>query len=488
MALRQLLWLAPQAELFQPRRRSLPGWQLQRLNLDRNPANETLDLTPPRVGVMDLSLIDLCQLHFLHDWIEQLHPTEWIALLREPPAVGSAAASLVAQYCACYLTLPYDEDSLRQSLTQLEDMATIKHQVAARARVNGGIDMLDGISSAINLARSQLAHYARTREPVLILGASGTGKEQAAQFIHDNSVVRRGPFVVVHCAALPETLTQSELFGHEKGAFTSAVSRRIGRIEAAQQGTLLLDGIDELLPQQQSSLLRFLQEGVIERLGSQQVQRVDARVISTSSSAPETLIEQGRLRPDLYYRLSVLQVTLPLLRERMEDLILLARQILTLTMKDRPGRPKTLSKEAMAAIMTYSWPGNVRELQNCLNRAALLSSATVIQPGDLGLARPPGEPAEVSRFSLQQFRAEAEQRAACHALAVSNHNLSAAARLLNISRLSLYRLIAKYGLERNAAPNFAPNTPAPMQEGSNRGRTAKPLTRMPHKSNNLHTG
>ena len=449
MAKRQLLWLASHAGHYKPGVRLTQSWDISSVQFDCNPNRDTPSFPFPRVGLLDLSMPDPLDLDRLHEWIRYLHPAYWVGILRESPIPGSISSHLIGSYCFDFHTLPCDEDRLHNCLGHLWGMAELKERTASSGLQFSTVNLLDGHSLAMTCTRSLLLRYAHTQEPVLILGQSGTGKESAARFIHDNSSACQGPFVAVHCAALPESLTQSELFGHEKGAFTSAVTQRIGRIEAAEGGTLLLDGIDELLPQQQSVLLRFLQEGHFERLGSQRIRRANVRVISTSSTSPERLIEQGRLRPDLYYRISVLQASMPPLRERLEDLPLLIEQILAPLPGPRAGVRRRLTDKAFAAAIEHDWPGNIRELQNRLTRAVLMSESVYIEPGDMDLTSPGSQPHADSRLTLERFRAEAEKRAATHALALSNHNLSAAARLLNISRLSLYRIIDKHGLERN---------------------------------------
>ncbi|MFW5824255.1 MAG: sigma 54-interacting transcriptional regulator, partial [Marinobacter sp.] len=298
--------------------------------------------------------------------------------------------------------------------------------------------------ASIRHAISRLSRFAGTSDPVVISGHSGTGKEAAARFVHDHSRVRHRPLIVINCAALPASLTQSELFGHEKGAFTNATGLRVGRIEAADGGSLLLVGIDELSLEQQSSLLRFLQEGVMERVGSNEAIHVRARLIATASTPLKELVRQGRFRQDVFFRLGEMSVELPSLKDRLEDIPLLVEKLLEHMPPALPSKP--LSPAALQQLMAYSWPGNLRELQNRLRQALLLGGNPRIEPMDLGLAGIPPHIRDQHDLSLAQFRARAERQALQCSLALSRQNVSAAARLLRISRASLYRLIDKYQL------------------------------------------
>lgn len=284
--------------------------------------------------------------------------------------------------------------------------------------------------------------FASTSEPVLIQGEGGTGKEAAARFIHRNSARRHHPMVTVNCAALPVSLTQSELFGYEKGAFTHALKAHVGRLEMANGGTLLFAGIDELKPEQQSAILRFLQGGQIERVGGTTPKTIDARVIATSTQSLEAMVDAHEFRSDVFYRISGLQVLLPPLRERPEDILELCKKILS-------GFPpsncqRLLSKKTLLDMATYSWPGNLRELQNRLRQAILLTEGAQIKPEDLGLPGSMERANGNNGLTLEQSRARAEQQALSCSLALTNHNVSAAARMLKISRVSFYRLMEKH--------------------------------------------
>jgi DNA-binding NtrC family response regulator len=308
---------------------------------------------------------------------------------------------------------------------------------------------LEGESVAIQQVRELLRKFARTEESVLIYGENGTGKEAAARYIHDNSPRKNKPLIAVNCAALPRSLTQNELFGHEKGAFTHAMSAQKGRIEAANGGTLLLIGVDELCSEQQSAILRFLQEGLIERLGSNHPISVDTRLIATSTKPLDQLVKTGAFRSDVFYRLGSLHVLLPPLRERKEDIPILARRILSATPSAKGTR--RLTDDALICLAGHPWPGNLRELQNRLRQALLLGESPQIGAEDMGFTANPADSYDRSReLSLDAFRSRADRQAISVSLALAHNNVSAAARLLNISRVSLYRLMDKHHVPHGA--------------------------------------
>lgn len=398
------------------------------------------------MGILDLSHYPEDGAHHLDRWLEQLDIPLWIGVVPGAPGLTPLVASLVARHCSDYHTTPLDWERLDMVAGHLWGMAELQRDNDA-ARVTGDDYQhiaLAGSSAAIRHAVSRLNRFAGTSDPVLIYGHSGTGKEAAARFVHDHSRVRHRPLIVINCAALPASLTQSELFGHEKGAFTNATGLRVGRIEAADGGSLLLVGIDELSLDQQSSLLRFLQEGIMERVGSNDTIHVRARLIATASTPLQDLVRQGRFRHDVFFRLGEMSVELPSLKDRPEDIPLLVAKLLERMPPELPSKP--LSPAALQQLMAYSWPGNLRELQNRLRQALLLGGNPRIEPMDLGLAGIPAHIYHQHDLSLAQFRARAERQALQCSLALSHQNISAAARLLRISRASFYRLIDKYPL------------------------------------------
>ena len=291
---------------------------------------------------------------------------------------------------------------------------------------------------------------------VLIQGESGTGKELVARAIHFNGPRKDGPFIDVSCAAIPEALLESELFGHEKGAFTDAVSKRIGKIERANGGTLFLDEIGEMSLSTQAKMLRVLEERTFEPLGSTRKVKVNIRIISATNKDLEAEAKQGKFREDLYYRIAVFPIYLPPLRDRKEDIPLLVAHFLKKFCKQANKEVKKVTQEAIEALMLYDWPGNVRELENVIQRAIVLTEATTIDVNQLPVAI---QNALHKATSAQYARTaqnlktskiisleEAEKRALAHALEASEGNISKAAKELKIGRATLYRKARKYGL------------------------------------------
>jgi two-component system NtrC family response regulator len=299
-------------------------------------------------------------------------------------------------------------------------------------------------SSAMLALIKQVERVAPTDATVLILGETGTGKEVVARSIHGLSLRASRPFVAINCAAIPENLLESELFGHEKGAFTGAVGRKIGKIESANGGTLLLDEIGDMPLALQAKILRFLQERVVERVGGTAEIPVDVRVISATHRDIDGMIAANQFREDLYFRIGEISVTLPPLRDRPGDVILLARALVA---RHAAGRNLRLSKDCMAAMEAWNWPGNIRELENRIKRACIMAEGRFITPRDLDLA----VEEDLAPLNLKEVRAQAERQAIMRALNRCNENVSQAARLLGISRPTLYNLFAKHGLTVEAS-------------------------------------
>jgi DNA-binding NtrC family response regulator len=287
-----------------------------------------------------------------------------------------------------------------------------------------------------------------TDVPVLITGASGTGKEMVARAIHQRSNWSRGPFVEVNCSAIPRELLESELFGHERGAFTGAYRSMIGHVERAQKGTLFLDEVGELPVDLQVKLLRFLQEFTFHRVGGRQPIRVDIRIISATNTDLAELINAGRFREDLYYRLDVVNINLPFLKDREDDVLIMANIFLK-RYATRLGKDiKGFTPEAVAAIQDYSWPGNVRELINRVRRAVVMTEQLRVAPEHLGLDQS-GEEVEptFNGKSLKEARAEFEARLVSEALQHFQGNVFLASKALKVSRSTMYHFIQKYQLK-----------------------------------------
>ena len=314
------------------------------------------------------------------------------------------------------------------------------------------LDEMLGTSSAIRAVFSLIHKVANTDLPVLLTGETGTGKELTAQAIHNRSLRKRGAFVPINCGAIPETLLESELFGHERGAFTGAVQQKKGRLEAATGGTLFLDEVGDLLPSLQVKLLRFLQDGTCERVGSQETLHVDARVIAATNVDLKESIGKNLFREDLYYRLGVLHIHLPPLRDRGEDTLLLAMSFLQQAAASQRKSIRGYTSEALNAICSYPWPGNVRELSNRVRRAVVMAEGPEITPQDLDLT---GEALceTDSLDSLRTAHRRIEVELIAKAMSMHRGNLTRVARELQVSRTTLYRKLRAYNLG-----NLVPST------------------------------
>ncbi len=286
---------------------------------------------------------------------------------------------------------------------------------------------------------------AGTNATVMLLGESGTGKELLARGVHALSARKDGRFVAINCAAIPENLLESELFGYEKGAFTGAARQTPGKIELAHRGTLFLDEIGDLPSALQAKILRFLQDRIIERIGGRQEIPVDVRVVCATHQDLPGMIKQGRFREDLYYRLAEIVVQIPALRERTGDAALLAHAFVRQCAAEHKRGSMTLTPDAVAAIEAHAWPGNVRELQNCVKRTVIMADGNVLRTADFGLAAPGTSAAEVR--TLKDVREEAEKDAVIRVLSRVNGNMSRAAELLGVSRPTLYDLLNRFGLK-----------------------------------------
>ena len=350
-----------------------------------------------------------------------------------------------------YLTKPIDLDrldilikrALRSRNVEAEN-ENLKRRLGERA----GFENIIGESAAIASIFETVEQVAPTRATVLIEGESGTGKELVAQAIHALSPRKDGPFVAVHCAALTPTLLESELFGHEKGAFTGAVERRAGRFEAADGGTIFLDEIGEIDASVQVKILRVLGERSFERVGGSKTIQVDVRVIAATNRNLDRLVEQGKFREDLYYRLKVVEIRIPPLRDRREDIPLMVREFLKEFSLENKKRVEDVAGDAQAVLMAYDWPGNVRELRSAIEHAVIWSKdgRVMLQnlpPAVREAAARPGTQALPTGMNLEQT----EKAMMVRSLETSGGNVSRAASHLGISRRTLHRKIKKYGLK-----------------------------------------
>ncbi|MFN7989557.1 MAG: sigma 54-interacting transcriptional regulator [Thermoanaerobaculia bacterium] len=352
---------------------------------------------------------------------------------------------------------PFPEDDL-QLLFGLcasagSSLALVRHLTwleGERRRLEAATDdeELRGDSPAIGRVRALLARAAASEASVLLAGESGTGKELAARALHARSSRRDGPFVAVNAAALVDTLVESELFGHERGAFTGAVARRRGRLESAHRGTLFLDEVGEMAPQTQAKLLRVLETRSFERVGGTESVKVDVRVVAATNRDLPAEVREKRFREDLYYRLAVVTITMPPLRERREDIPGLASFFLARHAQKLGRRLEGFSPSALARLVSYAWPGNVRELSNAVERAAVLSAGPLVRPEDLPEALVEG-PASRDAAELPAYHEavnRAKQQVVAAALAESRGNVTEAARLLGLHPNYLHRLLNQLGL------------------------------------------
>jgi two-component system NtrC family response regulator len=328
---------------------------------------------------------------------------------------------------------------------QMHRLETENRLLAARVGADHKVlgRMITAAPEMLRVART-IERVANTNVSVMLLGASGTGKELLARGLHDASDRRGGAFVAINCAAIPEALLESELFGHEKGAFTGAIKTTEGKIEQANGGTLFLDEVGDIPLPLQVKLLRFLQERVIERIGSRRSIAVDTRIVCATHQNLEKMIQEGSFREDLFYRLAEIVIKIPSLAERPGDATLLAKAFLARFAREMNPAVKGLDREALAAIDAWGWPGNVRELENRLKRAVIMADGKLVCAADLDLTPP--DDAELLALNLKAARESADRRVIRHALARSEGNISSTAKLLGISRPTLYDLLKQYDL------------------------------------------
>ena len=349
-----------------------------------------------------------------------------------------------------YVTKPVDVEDLRLTIQKALDFERLRAENALlRERIGERFDLsrIIGQSRAMRELFETLALVAPSEATVLITGESGTGKELVANAVHQNSPRKNGPFVKVNCAALHESLLESELFGHERGAFTGATESRKGRFELAHRGTLFLDEIGDMSLPTQAKILRVLQEGEFERLGGSETLKADVRLVAATHRSLEKMVEEGTFRQDLFYRLSVVPVRLPPLRERRDDIPLLAEHFLKRYAEKNRKEVRGFHPRAMDLLIRHAWPGNIRELENTVERAVILCPGDRVTPQELpGTVRgsdetPHAPPAGFSGLTLK----EAERELVLNALAQVEGNRTRAAELLGISRQTLLNKLREYG-------------------------------------------
>ncbi|MFL6733217.1 MAG: PEP-CTERM-box response regulator transcription factor [Sphingomicrobium sp.] len=403
------------------------------------PAVVTLDLgLPPDPDGTDEGFATLSE-------ILQLKPDTKVIVASGHGARESALRA-IALGAYDFYRKPLDIDELGLIVARAFHLHSIESE-NRRLEEGGGSAVLGAIISAapemLKVART-IERVANADVSVMLLGASGTGKELLARAVHEKSGRAKGEFVAINCAAIPENLLEAELFGYERGAFTGAVKTNPGKIELAQGGTLFLDEVGDIPLPLQVKLLRFLQERVIERIGGRQAIPVDTRIVCATHQDLESMKSDGRFREDLYYRLAEIVVAIPSLAERPGDAVLLARHFVNRYSREMKSKVQGLSADAVAAVDSYPWPGNVRELENRIKRAVIMADGKQLTAEDLDL--PGSAEDEPSAINLRAVREVADRRAIRQALSRTENNISGAAKLLGVSRPTLYDLLKQYQL------------------------------------------
>jgi len=411
----------------------------------------------PDVILLDIILPDLDGLKLLEK-IKQKEPDAIVIMITATKTVKTAVEAMkLGAYD--YVTKPFDVDELRLIVSRALSTQALEKEVRyLRKEIDKSFvfENIIGKSKAMKEIFGIVRQIADTKSTILVMGESGTGKELISRAIHYNSNRKNYPFVTINCAAIPETLIESELFGHEKGAFTNAIEKKLGRCEAAQQGTLFLDEIGELSLATQAKILRFLEEKEFNRVGGSKTIKVDVRLITATNKDLNQLIKKGAFREDLYYRINVVPIIVPPLRERREDIPSLLDHFIKKYNEEGNKRVQGVSKEALALMMNYEWPGNVRELENSIERVIALTSNEYIQPDELpiplaNISKINGlrESILSGKVSFLKAEEEFEKRIILDALKKTNYVQSHAAEMLGISRRILKYKMDKLGIVQN---------------------------------------
>jgi two-component system, NtrC family, response regulator len=422
---------------------------------DRKAAGEGFEVNSPAVTLLDLGLPprpNECDegLAVLSDILAIDNTAKVIIISGQGEKQNAIEAVGAGAYD--FLCKPVEMDELRLLIRRCIHVVELEkeyYKLQQTQRSDVFEDML-GTSPQMQSVFDLIRKVAGTNAPVLLLGESGTGKEMAAAAIHRCSARKDGPFVAINCNAIPENLLESELFGHEKGSFTGAHVQRKGLLETANGGTLLLDEIGELPPAIQVKLLRFLQEQRLQRVGGRQEIQVDTRLVAATNADLKELINNGKFREDLYFRLAVVTIRLLPLRERGEDIVFLAREFLQ-RYASQNSQKMVFAPDALRAMNRYSWPGNVRELQNRVKRGVIMASGSRVSAKDLELDQDNGLAAS-SATTLRQAREHVEREMVKQALKKNSGKITSAAADLGISRPTLYELMEKLGISKERAP------------------------------------
>ena len=415
---------------------------------DRGDAIETLQREHPTLVTLDLGLPPHADgaaegLKTLEEILHQSPSTKVVVLTGNNDRANAIRAVQLGAFD--YHSKPIELNALKVVLGRAAYLQTLEAESDAHVRAEESKTRFEDIlgnTPAMRELFAVVARVAKTDATVLIQGESGTGKELLSRAIHNRSVRRSRPFIAINCGAIPETLLESELFGHEKGSFTGAHVQRKGKLELADGGTLFLDEIGEMSLTLQVKLLRFLQERQIERVGGRETLQVDARIIAATNKDLKTELQASRFREDLYYRLSVVNLRLPPLRDRGEDVVLIANAVLRRT-AEQHRRKLRFSTDALEAIARYPWPGNIRELENAVERAVIMSTGRQIEVAELGIDVGETTP---ELAPLRESRDRAEREALIDALVKTRGNISQAAKLLGVSRPTFHGRLNKHAI------------------------------------------
>ena len=397
--------------------------------------------------IVDLKMPGMDGLRVLEE-AKRLQPDLAVVIMTAYATVDTAVAAMKAG-AYDYLVKPFDPEELSLMMQKIvsqqmlvRENAVLRQALKQEYRFRDLLSKSPAMQAVFELARTA----ARSNSTILVLGGSGCGKEVLARAIHAESPRAAGPFVAVSCAALTESLLESELFGHERGSFTGAVARRKGKFEVAHGGTLFLDEVGDVGPKLQLDLLRVLEERRFSRVGGNEAIEVDVRIVAATNRDLRKAAAEGKFREDLFYRLNVIPILIPPLRQRREDVPLLVESFVERLAVEMKKRLDGVSPDAMSALMVHDWPGNVRELRNVLERGAVVATGAVIQLADLGLPAKAEAPARAGTLASLE---EVEKRHVAVVLAHTGGNVSQSARILGIDRVTLYNKMRKYGIRRD---------------------------------------
>lgn len=419
-------------------------------------AKEALELLKKHHEIIELALLDIKMPGMdgleLLEKIKQIYP-EIVVIMVSGNADIAHAVQATKKGAFDFLEKPLDQNRILITIQNALKNRKLTEQNTALRKIVTQDRQLLGISKQMTEIFTAVKRVAVKDANVLITGENGTGKELVARAIHDNSTRCDGAFVDVNCAAIPDTLIESELFGHEKGAFTHAYERRKGKFEQADGGTLFLDEIGDMSPTAQAKVLRVLEESKVERVGGNQTVKVNVRVIAATNKNLPELCQDGTFRMDLYHRLNVIPIHIPPLRERLEDIPLLINHFLIYFAQKYSAPAKKISNEAVKELQGYGWPGNIRELRNLIERLVILIDSDVIQPAHVRdyLPTPNSHIEDVmgALHTFEDFKRESEKLFLLKKLVENGWNIKKTAEDLEMQRSNLYKKIEKYGLKPN---------------------------------------